>query len=1275
MSASNPHQALLETQLPRWARQATPTHWAALKQTQDAPWQQQDGFANAAPDLRAAVYASQARLIRAQAALARSLKGLKQISEFAEPLLQGRLAEQGFDTPLRSTQLLRVERTWHWVGLRHLYSHRRDNLLQAALQNFADDETFTPESAIALSGDIHATAVEVQGTATLGMQVPAAHFPLKSERYQVRRLPLTPQAFATLCRELDLGGAYQAHLQQHLAHPETRALAVRAQQARLRLAADLAYLQHLLDGSTRDEVERLLQGGNVQCWQLALFGTTLHEVMLIDAGRKGLALYLPGHEPALRQCSDLAAVHEALATLLLEPAGRQAFTAYVSQDKRAHFFDLLQQNLDASGNTPFDRSWSRAAHVDLRPTCQAITADPFGYYQDQHLARLKHEASLLAVPTTTADASARARRLQEWEDLGWDALNVAAFFIPSVGTLMLAVTACQLLGEVVEGYEAWHEGDRHQALRHLEAAGLNLALIGGFVGAGHVLPKLFNSPLMNKLQEVRSGDGRYRLWNQDMAPYRSNVQLPADLQPSPTGQYLHQGRHFTRMDGHLYEQRFDQALQQWRVIHPQAPEAWQPPLEHNTQGAWRGEHEQPADWPFVTLVRRLGEAYVAYTPGQLEQAGRICGIDSARLRQMHLEGLPPPPLLLDTLQRMAAQAKVLALGDSAPPGLFEQLYNGNASIEPPAQQLLDAYPRFSPALARRMLTALNEANVAAWQQRGQLPAQFRQQLEKLHSELPLVRALEGVLQPALASSDSERLLFSALDAMPGWPRDLRLELRAASPQGTLLEQVGSEQATVPGRVIKSAEGYEADLGERPAPATRDSDLSRAVAQALPKHVWQTLGIAQADGNALRQHVLAWVEEHRDSLPQRLWGQPAIRRRTTAGLRGGRPLERLPSLPRQAGSLEGAYRRIFPNASDAEIQDWLGRDEEEHPVNELRSATQRLHDLQQRLQNLRRDLQHWVQSDPLRAEQRQNAVRPVVNAWRRISTIPFGNEGRVYSLDLSRLDLQNEDLASLALPDDFAHVRHVSLSHNKGLSHLPDAFLERFPNLKRLFLSDCRFNRLPRLAQPAQLHWLDLDSNRITWDAHAQAMLEQYSELAVLDLTDNPLISAPDLRRLAQLKTLFLSGCGLTELPQGLEQITEPFVLDLAFNQFQQLPTAFSISRPVADALRLESEWLGPTALAQIDTYNAAHQVDLLVSESDYLEFFEHTGPGETALWQRFPLQYRRDLRALLDIEPFLSHPRQSRIEFWRRLAVIDADPVLRQDWLTHPTYDLFNLPL
>ncbi|MFV3289895.1 dermonecrotic toxin domain-containing protein [Pseudomonas sp. NY11955] len=1275
MPANIPHQALMEAQLPHWAHQATLEQWAALQQTQANAWQQQDWFANAAPDLRQAVHTSQARLIRSQATLARSLKGLKQITEFAEPLLQARLAEHGLDAPLRNSQLLRVEHNWHWVGLRYLYSHRRDNLLQAALQNFADDEVFTSQSAIALKDNIHVTAIQVQGYAPMGMQVPVARFALKSEHYQVDRLPLAPEAFATLCRGLDLGGAYQRHLSRHFDHPGVRAHAIRVQQDRLRLAADLAYLRHLLSGSARDEIERLLQGENVMCWQLALFGSLLHEVMLIDVGSAGLALFLPGHDPALRQCHDLEAVHEALATLLLEPAARQAFTDYIRLDERAHFLDLLQQNLDASGSAAFDRPWQRAVQVDLRPTRQVIAAEPFGYYQDQHLTRLKHEASLLAVPTATADSNARTKRLEEWESLGWDALSVAGFFIPGVGTLMLAVTACQLLGEAFEGYEAWQEGDRHLALRHLQAVGLNLALMGGFAVAGRVVPKLFSSPLLENLQEVPGNDGGYKLWNQDLAPYRSHMELPEHLQPNAQGQYLHEGRLFIRLDGHLYQQRFDDTLQQWRILHPDTPDAWQPPLEHNGQGAWRGQHEQPAQWPFATLARRLGEPFSAFTPQQLEQAGRICGIDAERLRQVHLQNLPTPPLLLDTLQRMAVQAEVRAMGAKAAPHLFDQLYNGKAAVAPATQQLLTAYPRLSPALARRLLALLDDAELLTWQARGKLPNVLSQQIEQAHSELPLVRAFEDVVQPARCSTDSERLLFSALDAMPEWPADLRLELRANSPQGPTLNYVGSEQATTLCRVIKTAEGYEADLGERPASAQCDPDLCRAVEQALPRMQREALGIAQSNGNVVRQHVLTWLDEYRPVLARRLWGAPLRQRKAQSWLRGGRPLEPLPAAPLQAGSLAAAYRRIFPNATDEEFTDWLDDELEDHDLHDLRSPTERLRDLQQGLDTLRRDLRQWATPDASNPHQRHRAIGPIINAWRRLSWLPYGRSGRIFSLDLSSLDLSNEDLASLPLPDGFAHIEHISLSNNRLLSHLPAQFHERFPNLKRLLLTNCRFQRLPEVANPEQLLWLDLDSNRVTWDSQAQRTLNQFSQIGALDLTDNPLLQAPDLGRFPRLRTLFLSGCALTELPRGLGLISEPLVLDLTSNRFQQLPVAFNVPRPVAETLSLESQWLSQAALEQIEAYNAAHGVDLLVCESDYLEFFDDTGPAEAAVWQRLPLQFRRDLRPLLEQEPFLSQPNHARREFWRRLTAIDTDQVLREEWLTHPPINLFNLPL
>ena len=1269
MSANN---SVSPAGLPHWAARATAHQWQALKHTQQPPWDTQDWFCNAPPDLRETVAASHRRLVSAQAALGRAMRGFEQVTEFAERALQQRLQRQGLNVDLKDCELLRVEQTWQWVGLRYVYSHQRENIVRAALQNFAEDEVFTSQSAIALSKDIHITPITVTSMAPIGMQVPPAHVPINSEHYQVKPLPLTPAAFAAMTRALDLGSAYHGHLQTYSDSPVVKGHMLQVLKARLQMAADLAVLRHLISGSARDDLDRLLQGEPLTCWRLSLFGTVLYEVMLIDLGPDGLGVFLPNHEPALRSCKDLAAVHEALTTLLLEPAAREAFAGYVAQDQRGHFFDMLQQNLDATGNTPADRPWERALDADLRPARQPIEGDPFSDCYVRHWARLQHEASLLAVPTAQFDASARAQRLATWESRGWDLLNIASFFVPGVGTFMLAVTACQLLDEAFEGYEAWEAGDRHLALEHIESVGINLALLGGFAAAGHALPRLFGKLHGPTLQEVRLSDGTFRLWNQDLAPYRSNEVLPTQVQPNALGQYLHEGRCFIKMDGHLYEQRLDPALSHWQIVHPERSDAWQPPLEHNGQGAWRAQHEQPGEWPLATLVKRLGEPFEAFTAEQIQQACDVTGIDADSLRDLHLRGQPAPPLLLDVLQRLRISAERPSMDVQDALQWFEQRYNASTPHEPGLDRLLTTYPRLTPPLARQLLGRLEAAQALTWEQEGTLPASIRQSVEQVHSELPLVRALEGFVQPALSNADTERLLFSALDAMPDWPGDVRLELRAGNPDGPILAHTGAGQRV---RVIKSKRGYEAFLGDRPAEGVVSIDICRAVEQALPGARRDLLGIEHPDGAHLRARVMTWVRANRATLAPRLYGLRSQRPATRGGLRGGQPLEPLPAAPRQTSSLSAAYRRLYPTATDAEFADWLNEVDDEDNLHDMRSPTQRLRDLQARLENLRRDLAQWAAPDPLRPHQRHLAVRPVINAWRRVSHTVLDGGGRRYSLELSELDLTHEDLASLPLTDDFHHIEHLSLRGNPALSQLPAVFHQRFANLTRLLLTDCRFDHLPRLAFGQRLRWLDVDRNRITWDATDQATLQGYPGLAVLDLSENPLLVAPDLRLHSGIRSLFLSGCSLTELPQGLAQLADPLTLDLSNNQFVQLPDNFAVPVQVADTLSMESSWLGEPILSQIEAYNEIHDVDLLVNEADYSEFFEQAGPPEFALWRRLPLQYRRDLRALLDAEPFLTSPERARREFWRRLAVIDNAGPGRQALLEAPAEGLFELDL
>lgn len=96
---------------------------------------------------------------------------------------------------------------------------------------------------------------------------------------------------------------------------------------------------------------------------------------------------------------------------------------------------------------------------------------------------MKADARTIAVPTAEVDARARDKRLKHWLELGMNVLNVAAFFVPGLNTVMLGVFAYDLMSSVFTGFEAWEEGDTRQALAQLESLAINAAVIAALLPA------------------------------------------------------------------------------------------------------------------------------------------------------------------------------------------------------------------------------------------------------------------------------------------------------------------------------------------------------------------------------------------------------------------------------------------------------------------------------------------------------------------------------------------------------------------------------------------------------------------------------------------------------------------------------------------------------------------------------------------------------------------------------------------------------------------------
>ncbi|MGW7772821.1 dermonecrotic toxin domain-containing protein [Pseudomonas machongensis] len=518
------HQHLITQRLPSWASRLSEEQWQTLRAStlplQGLPGQHADGFENALPELREAVLASQAQLATAQQHLARTLKGLQQIDEFAEPLLAAQLkAEHGFQAPLRTAELIHVhDRYTHEV---YVSTYERRTLLEAALHNFADGISFNIKSALALKGDTEITDITVTGTTTLGDSETRVPYPMASKAFSIKALPLSPEAFASTCRNLDLGQRYQEHLQARFSQTDVRPAAIRLYQSNLQLAADLARLQHRIGGDARDCIQQLLDDGSaLPCQRLQLFGVTLHEALLIDAGDVGRLLYLPGQEAAVRVFSSDQALVVQLQTDLCDPAFRKRCLALIASEERLQFLDRARQNLSSDAHAGYEQAWTLPDGADLHLERHDIEGPLFDFLYTDHLAWLKAEAMLFAVPTAQADEQARKKRLQMWESLGLNALMTIGMFIPAVGVLMVAVTACQLLHEVYEGYEAWEVGDRDEAFQHLKVVGLNLAVIAGLHVGGQVVRTLTRTPLLESLDPITRVDGSQRLWRGDLTPYR-----------------------------------------------------------------------------------------------------------------------------------------------------------------------------------------------------------------------------------------------------------------------------------------------------------------------------------------------------------------------------------------------------------------------------------------------------------------------------------------------------------------------------------------------------------------------------------------------------------------------------------------------------------------------------------------------------------------------------------------------------------------------------------
>ncbi|WP_315336499.1 dermonecrotic toxin domain-containing protein [Pseudomonas grimontii] len=622
---------------------------------------------------------------------------LKSPEEFGAERLQQALAERyGVDANVRTTYLqlyipLTVAGFTVKPGAARTWSV---SLLDAALHNFEPSE--------AQAGAYEASSgFTTQPTA-------AGHFaPLPAIQAKIS----IPQ-FATLCRQLDIGGQYQRYLNEYLgrdnpvARASLRYKVIDSQLTALKLALYMARIKNDLPQTGYDAVYNLITDVSangcqpMQCHELVVMSTRLTGIVVfcenLATSRVVLPVivYIPDDpQHPVKQYASSQAFVSALVEKLRDPEYQRFFSRFVDHQDLGAFFAGLNQRLTRvtwHPHTPGDPlpSWRETAvekpNLQFRPL--KISGELFDHLHQMKLSKLINDARSRAVSTASVDQKARWERWAVIQKIGSTLLQIVALiampFIPPLGALMLGYTAYQMLDDAFEGIIDWTEGLPRQALGHAMSFLEQLVQLGMFAVGAPIAEGLLRAALpaellqfIDRLKPVTRPSGKARLWQPDTAAYRHDLTLPADAKPNKLGLHRHRGQSVLRLGDDPYVLHTDSASGRHALRHPNRTDAYRPQVLTNGQGAWVTELERPLSWDSTTLMRRLGYTTDGISDARLQQARRISDTHDNALRKMHVTQQTPPPLLADTLKRIKIdqhlQDFILQMG-SDDPALYQQ---------------------------------------------------------------------------------------------------------------------------------------------------------------------------------------------------------------------------------------------------------------------------------------------------------------------------------------------------------------------------------------------------------------------------------------------------------------------------------------------------------------------------------------------------------------------------------------------------------------------------
>jgi len=1053
--------ALIANRLPAWLTRAPLDMLYALHQSQH--WQQQ-----------------------VQQQLHELLAQITPLDAFAEPRLQAALA-MTVDT--RQAQLRRrtLQRFPSFIahipdGIKEqVFQH---SLLASALHNFTEAES-------------SASAIQ-RGTAVLDAQGQA--------------LGISPDAFMKLCRTLDLGGQYQAHLRAHLtpdgeAGQQVEALMEEGFRANLEAALRLSLVNGEIAPHAYEHCAPLVAMVSarpssihgLEPRQIRLFGQRVRGVVGFevrhenkpDEALEGVLCWIPDdpHGP-LTWFSDWEALFLTLGKQFRLPGYIEFFQRFIGDRDREAYTKALDKAVQGVGQDVPLQLDGRHAIID---------GPLFAFLRQQQIDTLLDNAKVHAVPTAQVDAKVRDQRLHFYLHFGFDLLGLASFALPALALPLLGITAMQVADEVYEGYADWQLGDRQAALEHLYGVAETVIMTAANAGAGVASHRLARAAMIDELVPVRASSGTLKLCDPQLPGYAVKAHgAIGELVDVEGSQYLR-----TPVASHVTS--FDAETQQRRIRHPLRTDAYAPLLEGNAAGGWHHELENPREWQHnVELLQDLCGDWAQLDDQAVHEVLQATGISDDQLRRLHVEHSPPPARLVDAVQRQQLHAQFPLLRDEG----FELHLQGQQP-RPSADEilLLRSFPGLTGNAAREIIEHADEDLIERMHARQQVPLALAEQARWHLRDARMDRACAGLLQAAAINRDSEQLALGLIAGRAPW-RGVRIEIRSGTLAGEKTAWVGDAGANDVRTVLRTSRGYQALDAAGQLMSSSNADDSFCQALLLQLDAWQkrALGDAANTPQLLAETLSQWACAHRERVAMILGMAPVgLGFRPPARLGDGRlgyPLSGRGENSNRA--LRRGILRLFPDYDDAAVEGFTAsaRALGLTPWNYYLR-------LNEQLQALDRALGQWRRqsSGPVQLIRRARIARRIRHAWQQ--RVRDDNANLVLTLEGVRVG----SLPDLPPTVNFDHVSLLTL-RNLGLGAVNEQFLARFPNLTRLDLSRNRLTEIPEIARVQQLGQVDLRDNRIEEVSEAQAALLRASPERVF-LHGNPL-SATARERLSTL---------------------------------------------------------------------------------------------------------------------------------------------------------------